>query len=148
MTTVRELLGNKESASKYSITVQDTVLTALKVMAEANISAVFIVDGKRVAGIFTERDYLRKGELQGRQADTTMVKDVMTRNVYTATLDTTLEQCVALMGTHHIRHLPVVENDQLVGLVSIRDLMTAALESKEIAFQSIEDYMMGSGFSS
>lgn len=148
MTTVRELLGNKESASKYSITVQDTVLTALKVMSEANISAVFIVDGKRVAGIFTERDYLRKGEIQGRRADTTMVKDVMTRNVYTVTLDTTLEQCVALMGTHHIRHLPVVENDQLVGLVSIRDVMTAALESKEIAFQSIEDYMMGSGFSS
>jgi CBS domain-containing protein len=146
MTTVRELLGNKESASKYSITVQDTVLTALKVMAEANIGAVFIVDGKRIAGIFTERDYLRKGELQGRQADTTMVKDVMTRNVYTVTLDTTLEQCVALMGTHHIRHLPVVENDQLVGLVSIRDVMTAALESKESAFQSIEDYMMGSGF--
>ena len=148
MTTVRELLGNKESASKYSITVQDTVLTALKVMSEANISAVFIVDGKRVAGIFTERDYLRKGEIQGRQAGTTLVKDVMTRNVYTVTLETTLEQCVALMGTHHIRHLPVVENDQLVGLVSIRDVMTAALESKEIAFQSIEDYMMGSGFSS
>ena len=146
MTTVRELLGNKESASKYSITVQDTVLTALKVMAEANIGAVFIVDGKRIAGIYTERDYLRKGELQGRHADMTMVKDVMTRNVYTVTLDTTLEQCVALMGTHHIRHLPVVENDQLVGLVSIRDVMTAALESKEIAFQSIEDYMMGSGF--
>ena len=148
MTTVRELLGNKESASKYSITVQDTVLTALKVMSEANISAVFVVDGKRVAGIFTERDYLRKGEIEGRQASTTIVKDVMTRNVYTVTLDTTLEQCVALMGTHHIRHLPVVENDQLVGLVSIRDVMTAALESKEIAFQSIEDYMMGSGFSS
>ena len=79
MTTVRKLLDNKETASKYSVTAQDTVLTALQTMADANISAVFIVDGKRIAGIFTERDYLRKGELEGRQAQSTLVKDVMTR---------------------------------------------------------------------
>lgn len=146
MTTVRDLLGTKESASKYSVTVNDTVLTALKTMAEANIGAVFILDGKRIAGIFTERDYLRKGELAGREATSTPVKDVMTRNVYTVTLDTSLEQCIALMGTYHIRHLPVVEEDQLVGLVSIRDVMTAALTNKELTLQSIEEYMMGSGF--
>ena len=148
MTTVRELLGTKEDASKYSVTVQDTVLTALKAMAKANIGAVFIVDGKRIAGIYTERDYLRKGELKGRQASSTLVKDVMTRNVYTVMMNTSLEHCIALMGMHHIRHLPVVENDQLVGLVSIRDVMTAALENKEGTLQSIEDYIMGSGFES
>ena len=146
MTTVRDLLGTKESASKYSVTVNDTVLTALKTMAEAISGAVYILDGKRIAGIFTERDYLRKGELAGREATSTPVKDVMTRNVYTVTLDTSLEQCIALMGTYHIRHLPVVEEDQLVGLVSIRDVMTAALTNKELTLQSIEEYMMGSGF--
>ena len=146
MTTVRKLLDNKETASKYSVTAQDTVLTALQTMADANISAVFIVDGKRIAGIFTERDYLRKGELEGRQAQSTLVKDVMTRNVYTVTTDTSVEECIALMSRYHIRHLPVVDNDQLVGLVSIRDVMQAMLESKEGASNGIEDYIMGSGF--
>jgi len=146
MTTVRELLDNKDTASKYSVTAQDTVMTALQTMADANISAVFIVDGKRIAGIYTERDYLRKGELEGRQAQSTLVKDVMTRNVYTVTTDTSMEECIALMSRHHIRHLPVVENGQLVGLVSIRDVMQAALEDKEHAVKGIEDYIMGSGF--
>jgi len=146
MTTVRELLDNKDTASKYSVTAQDTVMTALQTMADANISAVFIVDGKRIAGIYTERDYLRKGELEGRQAQSTLVKDVMTRNVYTVTTDTSMEECIALMSRHHIRHLPVVENGQLVGLVSIRDIMQAALEDKEHAVKGIEDYIMGSGF--
>jgi CBS domain-containing protein len=146
MTTVSELLENKENASKYSVSVQDTVLVALQTMADANIGAVFIVDGKRIAGIFTERDYLRKGELEGRQAQSTLVKDVMTRNVYTVTTGTSVEQCIALMARHHIRHLPVVEDDQLVGLVSIRDVMKAALENKEGEIKGIEDYIMGSAF--
>lgn len=146
MATVRELLDNKDTASKYSVSAQDTVMTALQTMADANISAVFVVDGKRIAGIYTERDYLRKGELEGRQAQSTLVKDVMTRNVYTVTTDASLEECIALMSRHHIRHLPVVENGQLVGLVSIRDVMQAALEDKEHAVKGIEDYIMGSGF--
>jgi CBS domain-containing protein len=146
MTTVRKLLDNKDTASKYSVTAQDTVMTALQTMADANISAVFVVDGKRIAGIFTERDYLRKGELAGRQAQSTLVKDVMTRNVYTVATDASVEECIALMSRHHIRHLPVVENDQLVGLVSIRDVMQAMLEDKEDALKGIEHYIMGSGF--
>jgi len=145
MTTVSELLDTKADASKYSVSIQDTVLTALKTMETANIGAVFIIDGQRIAGIFTERDYLRKGELQGRQAGSTLIKDVMTRNVYTVAKDTTVEQCVALMARHHIRHLPVVENDRLVGLVSMRDVMSAILENKGDA-GNIEDYIMGSGF--
>ena len=146
MTTVTQLLDTKADASKYSVSIQDTVLTALKVMETANISAVFIIDGKRIAGIFTERDYLRKGELQGRRAESTLVKDVMTRNVYTVTRDTTVEQCVALIARYHIRHLPVVEKDQLIGLISIRDVMSAILENKGDKISNIEDYIMGSGF--
>jgi CBS domain-containing protein len=146
MTTVSKLLDNKDVASKYSVSVQDTVLVALQTMAAANIGAVFIVDGKRIAGIFTERDYLRKGELEGRQAQSTPVKDVMTRNVYTVTRDTSVEDCIALMARHHIRHLPVVEDDQLVGLVSMRDVMRAMLENQGGEIRGMEDYIMGSGF--
>jgi CBS domain-containing protein len=146
MTKVTQLLDNKEVASKYSVSIQDTVLTALQTMADANIGAVFIIDGKRIAGIFTERDYLRKGELAGREAKSTQVKDVMTRNVYTVTRDTSVDECIALMARHHIRHLPVVEGDQLVGLVSIRDVMRAMLESQGSEVKGIEDYIMGSGF--
>jgi CBS domain-containing protein len=146
MTTVSKLLDNKDVASKYSVSVQDTVLVALQTMAAANIGAVFIVDGKRIAGIFTERDYLRKGELEGRQAQSTLVKDVMTRNVYTVTRDTSVEDCLALMARHHIRHLPVVEDDQLVGLVSMRDVMQAMLENQGGEIKGMEDYIMGSGF--
>ena len=146
MTTVSILLDNKEVASKYSVSVNDTVLVALRAMADANIGAIFIVDGKRIAGIFTERDYLRKGELQGRQAESTPIQDVMTRNVYTVTRDTSVEDCIALMARHHIRHLPVVEDDQLVGLVSMRDVMRAMLENRGSEIKGIEDYIMGSGF--
>jgi CBS domain-containing protein len=147
MNTVRNLLENKGSAENFSVAASDTVLSALKIMAEKNIGAVFVTDGKRIIGIFTERDYVRKGELEGRAAQATLVKDVMTRNMYSVTTATTVEQCMALMNTHHIRHLPVVENDQLLGLVSIRDVMTAALANKESEIKGLENYIMGSGFS-
>lgn len=147
MNTVRNLLEGKGSAENFSVSATDTVLFALKVMAEKNIGAVFVTDSKRIIGIFTERDYVRKGELEGRTAQATLVKEVMTRNMYSVTTDTTVEQCMALMNTHHIRHLPVVENDQLIGLVSIRDVVTTALENKESEIKGLENYIMGSGFS-
>lgn len=147
MNTVRNLLEAKGSSANFSVSVDATVLDALKIMADQNIGAVFVTDGKRIAGIFTERDYVRKGELEDRPAKSTLVKDVMTRNMYSVTTDTTVEQCMALMNTHHIRHLPVVENDQLIGLVSIRDVMTTALENKSSEIKGLENYIMGSGFS-
>jgi CBS domain-containing protein len=149
MSTVRKLLEAKgKNAVKYSISSQDTVLEALKVMARENISAVFVTESSRIAGIFTERDYVRKGELEGRLADSTPVKDVMTRNVYTVTMDTSVEQCIALMNAHHIRHLPVVENEQLVGLVSIRDVISAVLADRDSEIKGLENFIMGSDFAS
>jgi CBS domain-containing protein len=130
----------------YSISADDTVLQALKVMTDAGIGAVLVTEEKKIVGIFTERDYLHKGELEGRTAGSTRVREVMTGNMYTVAMDTSMEQCMALMEAHHIRHLPVVEKDQLVGLVSIRDVMTAVLESKESEIKGLENYIMGSGF--
>jgi len=146
MTTVRKLLEAKGDASNYSVSAGDTVLQALKVMADANIGAVLVTDQKKIVGIYTERDYLQKGEMEGRRADSTLIKDVMTSDMYTVTPDTSMDQCMALMDAYHIRHLPVVENDQLVGLISIRDVMGAALENKESEIKGLENYIMGSGF--
>jgi IMP dehydrogenase len=148
MTTVRKLLEAKESAANYSVESTDTVLTALKVMAEAHIGAVLVTEGGKIVGIYTERDYLYKGELEGRAAKETKIKDVMTSKMITVAKDTTVNQCMALMKQYRIRHLPVVEHDQLVGLVSMRDVMVAAIETRESEIRGLENYITGSGFQS
>lgn len=148
MTTVQKLLKAKGDASNYSVSGDDMVLQALKVMAEEHIGAVLVTEGDKIIGIYTERDYVQKGELEGRKAESTPVREVMTAGMYTVTTDTSVEQCMALMETHHIRHLPVVENDQLVGIVSIRDVMVAALENRETEIKGLENYILASGFSS
>jgi CBS domain-containing protein len=147
MSTVRKILDSKGKVENYSVSANDTVLSALKLMAETNIGAVFVTESTRIAGIFTERDYARKVELEGKTAGATLLKDVMTRNMYNVTSDTSVEQCMALMNVHHIRHLPVVENEQLIGLISIRDVVSAMLENKQSEIKGLENYIMGSSFS-
>lgn len=146
MTTVRRLLETKEGASNFAVSTTDMVLEALKVMNDARVGAVLVTENHKIVGIFTERDYLQKGEMAGRVAKSTMVKDVMTHEMYTVNMETSVEQCMALMDEHHFRHLPVVENDHLVGIVSIRDVLNALLKNKEIEIKGLENYIMGSGF--
>lgn len=148
MTTVRKLLETKESAKNFSVASTDTVLQAIKLMAGAHIGALLVTEGGKIVGIYTERDYLYKGENEGRSAKETQIKEVMVSNMITVTKDTSVEQCMALMKQYNIRHLPVVEHDQLVGLVSMRDVMFAALENKESEIRGLENYIMGSGFQS
>ncbi len=148
MYTVQAILESKGDSGNYSVSASDTVLTALKLMAQKRIGAVLVTEGEKIVGIYTERDYVQKGEVQGRRAETTLLREVMTPGMYTVTPDTSVEQCMALMEAHHIRHLPVVENDQLVGIVSIRDVMTAVLENRESEIKGLENYILASGFSS
>ncbi|MBI5825446.1 MAG: CBS domain-containing protein [Chloroflexi bacterium] len=148
MTTVRKLLEAKESATNFSVEATQSVLEALKVMAEAHIGAILVTENGKIIGIYTERDYLFKGELEGRAAKTTQIKDVMVTQMITVTNNTTVDQCMALMKQYRIRHLPVVENDQLIGLVSMRDVMLAAIENKDSEIRGLENYIMGSGFQS
>ncbi len=148
MTTVRKLLEDKKFTTNFSVASTDTVLQALKVMIEAHIGAVLVTEGGKIIGIYTERDYLYKGEIDGHMAKDTRIKDVMSGKMITVTKETTTEQCIGLMKQHNIRHLPVVENDQLVGLVSMRDVLFAALENKESEIRGLENYIMGSGFQS
>ncbi len=148
MTTVRKLLETKGTETNYSVASTDTVLQAIKVMTEAHIGAVLVTEGGRIVGIYTERDYLYKGEIDGHSAKDTVIKDVMISKMVTVTKETTVEQCIGLMRQYNIRHLPVVENEHLVGLVSMRDVMFAAIENKESEIRGLENYIMGSGFQS
>jgi len=148
MTTVRKLLETKTSALNFSIESTDTVLQAIKIMADAHIGALLVTEGGKIVGIYTERDYLAKGENESRVAKDTKIKDVMVSKMITVTMETTVEQCMGLMKQYSIRHLPVVEHDQLVGLVSMRDVMFAAIENRESEIRGLENYIMGSGFQS
>jgi CBS domain-containing protein len=148
MTTVRYLLESKETEKNYSIESTETVLQAIKIMAEARIGALLVTQGGKIVGIFTERDYLRKGENEGRAAKDTKIKDVMVSKMITVTRDTTIEQCMGLMRQYSVRHLPVVEKDQLIGVVSMRDVIFAVIENKDFEIRGLENYIMGSDFQS
>lgn len=148
MTTVRKLLEGKEHTGYISVSASDTVFAALKKMAEMHIGSVMVTEGGKIVGIYTERDYLRKGEIEGRAAKDTLIKDVMTPRMVTVTKDTSVEECSALMKEYRIRHLPVVEAGQLIGLVSMRDVLVAALEDRESEIRGLENFITGTGFQS
>lgn len=146
MATVRDLLKLKHTQTNYTVNANDTVLHALQRMAEANIGALLVTHDGQIVGIFTERDYARKGELQGRQADRTTVQEIMTHDMVFVAPDDSLDNCMGLMLKYRIRHLPVVEKDKLVGLVSMRDVIEILLDDKESAIKGLENYILGSGF--
>jgi CBS domain-containing protein len=148
MTTVRKLLETKASDTSFSIASTDTVLQAIKKMTEVHVGALLVTENDKIVGIYTERDYLYKGENEGRVAKDTKIKEVMSVRMITVTMDTTADQCVELMKQYNIRHLPVVEKDQLIGLVSMRDVIAAAFENKESEIRGLENYIMGTGFQS
>lgn len=147
MTTVQHLVDSKIDSTHYAVKADETVLKALKLMANANIGSVLVMDSGKIVGIFTERDYATKGELEGRTAAETRVREVMTEAMYTVTSSSSIDECMALMMQHHIRHLPVVENGKLVGILSMRDVVAAAFEERESKIKGLEDFIRDSGFS-
>lgn len=146
MATVKQLISTKNYGANYSVDCTDTVLKALEIMAEANISAVMVTENDKVVGIFTERDYSRKGELKGLSAKSTPVRDLMTEQMITVTPETSIDQCMGLMQQYRIRHLPVIENDTMVGMVSMRDVVATILSDRESTIKGLENYILGSGF--
>jgi CBS domain-containing protein len=148
MPTVRSLLSSKEYETTFAVGVNDPVLDALKAMAAKNIGAILVRDGEKYVGIFTERDYARKGEVLGKSAATTRMKEVMTPSIITIAPESTVEECMALMLKYRIRHLPVTEGTRIVGLVSMRDIVEVVLEDKENVIAGLENIMMGSTFTS
>lgn len=142
MTTVNDLLRDKDS-ELYSIGPDATVLETLELMAEKNIGAVLVMDGGRLIGLMTERDYARKVALVGRHSYDTPVRDVMTTHVAFISPTKTVEECLALMTDKRFRHLPVMENDKLIGLVSIGDLVKAIIADQRFMIEQLEQYISG-----
>src|SRR5574339_984491 len=146
MATVKHLVDSKIDSTHYAIKSTETVLKALRLMSGATIGSVLVMEEGRIIGIFTERDYALKGELEGRTAAKTLVQEVMTEHMHTVTTDTSVDECMALMMQYHIRHLPVVENGTLVGIVSMRDVVAAALEERDSKIDGLEHFIQDSGF--
>jgi CBS domain-containing protein len=146
MTTVRKLIDEKAETKIYTVPSNATVFDALLVMCEGNIGAVLITEDEKIVGIFTERDYAREGEIKGRSARETMVADVMTSQMVLIKPETTLEECAELMAKYHVRHLPVLDKDRVVGIVSIRRLAEGMLADQKGTIVKLESYILGSGY--
>ena len=146
MTTVRDLLKGREDKGTWALTPDMTVLAALKEMAEHNVGAMPVLDGDCLAGVFSERDYARNVVVKGLYTNDTPVREAMTRDVVTVTMDETLENVIRIMSEKHIRHLPVVENCKLVGHFSIRDLMQWMIDTQKHKIDHLQNYIEGSGY--
>ena len=127
---IRQLLGRR-SREVFSVPPDAPVLAALRILADKDIGVVLVLDGDRLVGVMSERDYARGGEVAGRSAKETLVRELMTSKVVMVTPDHTVEQCMALMTAEHVRHLPVLDQDRVVGVVSIRDLVKETVSHYE-----------------
>ena len=142
MKLVKHLLDNK-GTEIIAITEDASVLDAIKLMADRSVGSLLVMDGDVLQGIVTERDYARKVIIKGRASDTTRVGEIMTAEVCTATVDQTVNDCMTIMTNRRIRHLPVVEGDNVVGLISIGDLVQAIIADQQEAIQHLEQYISG-----
>jgi len=138
-TTVRQILRGKSAV--HTVNPDDTVLDALRLMAECNIGAVVVLTEGRLEGILSERDYARKVVLLGKASRETPVREIMTTEVVTIDPGWSAEQCMALMNQRRVRHLPVLEDDQLVGIVSIGDIVRTVVDEQQFAIASLESYI-------
>lgn len=143
MTTVAGILKSKRDPTVYTIAPTATVFEALKLMAEKGIGGLPVVDGDKVVGIFTERDYARKIALMARSSKDTLVREVMTTPVLYVRPDQTSEECMALMTENRLRHLPVMDQGRLVGLVSIGDLVKDIISEQRFIIEQLEHYIVG-----
>ncbi|OGT80822.1 MAG: histidine kinase [Gammaproteobacteria bacterium RIFCSPLOWO2_02_FULL_61_13] len=140
MTIINELLKSK-GHDVWSIAPGDIVFNAIKMMADKGVGALMVMDGDKLVGVISERDYARKVILQGRSSKDTPVRDIMTTPVICARPEQTVEAGMALMTEKRIRHLPVVEEGRLVGIVSIGDLVKSILAEKEFLIAQLETYI-------
>ena len=143
MLTVSQILTAKSTSDPISVHPEQSVLEALEVMAKHNIGVVLVMEDTRLVGIFSERDYARKGILQGRKASSTPVSVVMTANVITVAPENSIDTCMQLMSQKKFRHLPVIDNDKVVGVLSIGDIVTTIIREQEARIQSLEQYITG-----
>ena len=143
MTTVAQVLQDKPQHAIHTIAPDETVLKAISLMADKGIGALVVTYEDKVVGILSERDYTRKIALMERTSFNTTVNESMTAKVLTITRTATVEDCLELMTDKHLRHLPVVENERLIGLISIGDLVKAAMEDQKKLIDQLQQYISG-----
>ena len=139
---IREILNSK-GGSVWSIQPEATVFQAIQMMADKNVGALLVTKGEKLVGIISERDYTRKVALMGRSSKDTSVKDILSGRVVTASPDHTIEDCMKLMTEHRVRHLPVLEGNRILGVVSIGDLVNRIISAQNSAIEQLETYITG-----
>jgi CBS domain-containing protein len=142
MNSVRDILNTKDGKIQ-SISPKATVYEALEKMSEKEIGALVVMENKKVAGIISERDYARKIILQGKTSKQTLVKEVMSSNLFSVTPDTSVEDAMVLMTGKHVRHLPVFEKTKFVGIISIGDVLKLIISNKDFLINQLSDYIAG-----
>ncbi|MGH8658916.1 MAG: CBS domain-containing protein [Gammaproteobacteria bacterium] len=142
MKTVRQLLDEK-GHEVVSIAAGDSIFEGLKLMAEKGIGALVVMDGPKLVGVISERDYARKVILRGRSSNTTPIREIMSAPVVCARPEHTVEECMALVTEKRIRHLPVLQGTELVGMISIGDLVKSIIAEQQFVIEQLESYIAG-----
>lgn len=140
MKPIVELLHRRDSAL-YKIAPDVTVFDGLQLLSDYGVGAIVVMEGDRLVGIFSERDYTRKIALQGKNSRETPVSDIMTRDVITVSPQTRTRECMALMSQHTIRHLPIVDKGTVLGMISIRDIMDDMITDHEQTIAQLQTYI-------
>lgn len=131
----------KKGSNVFSVTRDTTVLEAIKMLSEKNIGALPVIEEGKLLGIFSERDYARKIILKGKTSNDTPVKEIMTENPYTVEPGQTLEDCMAIMSDRHIRHLPVMQDNTVVGMISVSDVVKAIIQAQRETIDHLKNYI-------
>lgn len=143
-TTVRQILEDK-GYNIHSISPDDMVIDAIRLMADAKAGALLVMEDGKVVGIISERDYTRKVILNNRSSQNTPVRDIMTSNVISVRPEQNIEDCMVIMSKYQVRHLPVIEDNKAIGMLSVMDVVKSIISEKEFIIEQLENYISGVG---
>ncbi|CBL43649.1 CBS domain protein [gamma proteobacterium HdN1] len=143
MKNVRDILRSKPSAYVYSVRPDSKVLDAIKLMSEKGVGALLVTENDKVVGVISERDYARKVVLMARSSHQAEVREIMTADVISVDPTQSMESCMELMTEKRIRHLPVIENDELIGMISIGDLVKNIISDQKFMIEQLQQYIRG-----
>ena len=143
MTTIAQLLNTKGN-QVWSVEPKATIFKALEIMSEKEIGALLVMENGKLTGIFSERDYARKVILKGKSSKETLVGELMTKKVFYIDSQKTINDCMAMMTAKRIRHVPVIEDNQVVGIVTIGDVVNQIISEQEVTINHLENYITGS----